>query len=589
MFTVNIKPVESNPSIWIVDDDGPADFTSIQEAINAASSGDTIFVHNGTYFEHVIVNKTLFVVGECKESTIVDGSGSGIGVAIVSDNTTMFGFQIRHVEYNIAVLACKGVKIYNNNLKEGHYKILLENSDNSSVENNFIEGGWRGIMLANCSNIRVFNNEVVRCNSYTLPIGPFFGIFLNNATINLIENNRIFECDIGIGFTNSGNNIIQHNIISSNWPTVYPAYDAKIGIELTANSSENIIRENEISNMTQTAAVVKNSNGNIIYHNNFINNTLQVELDDAIGNIWDNGYPSGGNYWSNYVGFDEHCGPNQNETGSDGIGDTPHVIDLNNQDRYPFINPLTPWRDWTHYHNYTEVVNTLLYLKNKYPATADVFSIGKSWLNRDIYCIRLTNESLNRPKPKTFFVGYHHAREPISAELPLYFIVKAVTEFGTSAILTHMLNYSEIFVVPALNVDGFDAVKRNHWQRKNAHPSDEDADGLFDEDPPDDEDGDGYVEYLFSSSNFIRWEGFDDDGDGLFNEDWVGGVDLNRNYGYQWNASCQSGSPNPIDQAYRGPAPFSEPETQAIRDLAMFHNFKYAVSFHSGAELILYP
>lgn len=252
-----------------------------------------------------------------------------------------------------------------------------------------------------------------------------------------------------------------------------------------------------------------------------------------------------------------------------------------------------PWGDWNHYHNYTEIVNTLLYLNNTYPNIVDVFSIGKSWQNRDIYCVRLTNESNTHPKSKVFFVGYHHAREPISAELALYFVVNAITKFGTNTTITRMLTYTEIYIVVALNVDGFNVVKRNEWQRKNARPIDEDGDGKVDEDPPDDENGNGYIEDLFFDNGiyykFIRWEGVDDDHDGRFNEDWIGGVDLNRNYGYQWNATCQSGSDNKSAEDYRGPAPFSEPETQAIRDLALQHNFKYAISFHSGAELILYP
>jgi len=270
----------------------------------------------------------------------------------------------------------------------------------------------------------------------------------------------------------------------------------------------------------------------------------------------------------------------------DGYGNVPVSAD------YLYM-AVPPWGDWKHYHNNNEIVNTLLYLNVTYPSIVDVFSIGKSWQNRDIYCIRLTNESNTHPKPKVFFVGYHHAREPISAELPLYFAVEAATNFGTNETITHMLNYSEIYIVPMLNVDAFEAFKQNEWQRKNVHPYDEDNDALLDEDPPDDEDGDGYIENLFFWNGthywFIRWEGIDDDGDGLLNEDWVGGVDLNRNYGYQWNATVQSGSPYPWAEDYRGLAPFSEPETQAIRDLALSHNFKYAISFHSGTEVIGYP
>jgi hypothetical protein len=250
-----------------------------------------------------------------------------------------------------------------------------------------------------------------------------------------------------------------------------------------------------------------------------------------------------------------------------------------------------PWGDWLHYHNYTEILNTLLYLNDTFPNIVDLFPIGKSWLNQTIHCIRLTNESVTHPKPKLFFVGYHHAREPITTELALFFVFQAATDYGTNETITHMINYSEIYVVVALNVDGIEIRKQNEWQRKNAHPFDEDNDTLFDEDPPSDVNGNGYVEDLWKVEDgnwtFITWEGNDTDADGNF--DWVGGVDLNRNYGYQWNATVDSGSDDPNAEDFRGLAPFSEPETQAIRDLALQNDFRYAVSFHSGAEEILYP
>ena len=252
-----------------------------------------------------------------------------------------------------------------------------------------------------------------------------------------------------------------------------------------------------------------------------------------------------------------------------------------------------PWGNWTHYHSYTEILDTLLYLNATYPHIVDVFSIGESWEGRDILCIRLTNESVMDFKPELLFVGYHHAREPISAELPLYFAVKAASSFGTNVTLTRLVNSTELYIVPALNVDGFTAVMQNDWQRKNTHSYDEDSDGSLDEDPPEDGDGDGYVEGLWQWNGyeyvFLKWEGVDNDVDGKFGEDWIGGVDLNRNYSYEWNASVSSGSPYPRDEDYRGPAPFSEPETQALRDFTLQHKFLYATSFHSGAENIIYP
>ena len=83
------------------------------------------------------------------------------------------------------------------------------------------------------------------------------------------------------------------------------------------------------------------SSNNKIFHNNFIDNTYQAYSEGA-PNTLDDGYPSGGNYWSDYAGVDLYSGPYQNETGSDGIGDTPYVIDEYNVDHYPLIKPWTP-------------------------------------------------------------------------------------------------------------------------------------------------------------------------------------------------------------------------------------------------------
>jgi len=454
----------------------------------------------------------------------------------------------------------------------GSVGIRLDSRWNVTVRNMTITGWWYGIDAAMAYSCVISQNLLT---SNMLGIRMYY--FSSNNTF--AENRMVSNNNTGIKLSmDSKQNVIERNRISEN----------PFGIAITNRAAQNTVVQNLVAR-NDYGIWLQDSNLNTICHNDFVRNSFQTYCIDS-NNTWDEDYPSGGNYWSDYTGVDLQSGPQQNSTGSDGIGDTPHIIDANNQDRYPLM---PAWKDWTHYHNYTEITDTLAFLDYAYEDLVDVFSIGKSWENRDIYCIRLTNKSLTNPKPKVFFIGYHHAREPITAELPLYFAVKALSEYGENATITQLLDEAEIFIVPALNVDGFSAVQRNHYQRKNSHPFDEDGDGLLDEDPPDDETGDGYVGDLYYSdgvnSYFIRYEGVDDDGDGVCNEDWVGGVDLNRNYGYQWNASVSSGSDDPQDECFRGEAPFSEPETQAVRDLALQHDFKYAISFHSGAERIVYP
>jgi parallel beta-helix repeat protein len=108
-----------------------------------------------------------------------------------------------------------------------------------------------------------------------------------------------------------------------------------VGIVLLS-SSNNSVSGNNITANNEDGIVLDSSSNNTIYHNSFINNTGQVY---SVGStiVWDDGYPSGGNYWSNYNGTDSCSGPYQNETGFDWIGDSPYVIDQNNTDRYPLM------------------------------------------------------------------------------------------------------------------------------------------------------------------------------------------------------------------------------------------------------------
>ena len=148
--------------------------------------------------------------------------------------------------------------------------------------------------------------------------------FRSNVTVRNVEIRSFVN---GIHLLNSTNNYLIGNNIIENVD----------GIRIDNSTGNNIIGNNITANRHGTHP----SQGNAFYHNNFINSSdkhVYFDLPTYIDS-WDYGYPSGGNYWSNYTGVDEKKGQSQNEVGSDGIGDTPFVIDDNNIDQYPLIAP----------------------------------------------------------------------------------------------------------------------------------------------------------------------------------------------------------------------------------------------------------
>ena len=149
----------------------------------------------------------------------------------------------------------------------------------------------------------------------------YYGIYLDYSSTNSISRNNLSDNKCGIGLLEfSNNNAIFANNITNN----------EYGITL-GYSSTNSIFVNNIKKNSKGITIWNNSSDNVVYHNNFINNTNQVVSGNLV-NVWDNGYPSGGNYWSNYTGVD---------TNGDAIGDTFHVIDANNTDRYPLMAPFS--------------------------------------------------------------------------------------------------------------------------------------------------------------------------------------------------------------------------------------------------------
>jgi parallel beta-helix repeat protein len=206
-------------------------------------------------------------------------------------------------------------------------------------------GSGTGVYLAGRHNVTI-ENIIVKSKQY--------GIYLEKSSDNAILGSVTENGTFGIWLLDSAKNSIVANNVTRNY----------YGISLLSFSNNNTITENQVADNTGiygAGVYLYISSNNSFYHNIFSGNTVQQnsQVYDAAWdcsdpgltapsiNIWDNGYPSGGNYWSNYNGTDVHKGAHQNETGSDGIGDQPYVVDanvtisLNNTDRYPIISALT--------------------------------------------------------------------------------------------------------------------------------------------------------------------------------------------------------------------------------------------------------
>ena len=483
----------------------PSECSTIQEAINNAVDGDTISVKAGIYYEHVVVNRTVSLVGEDVSTTIIDGNNTGHVVNVVSDNVNIAGFTVRNsgsihwpdLNAGICLNGTTGCVISENRaINSGFCGIsLLYSHQNTISHNNLTSAGWGGIHLlsssrnivsgniiadkyggvnghvssnynnitenvisnctyggfynaANYNNIRrnnisaiavegiwlqdqasynvvaennLINNTVaIRLQgpnynntlSRNVITGAEYGIKIQNyarytrIADNIIVNNRAgsdswragirleyardsiinsniitgnyygvllysYSPDIsvygnnitcnefgvrlasgGSNYVNISGNMIMNNRgygvgltgfgVGSNYATISGnvIVNNSDGIALGQSSNFNTISDNRIS-MNQYGFYIEYSTQNLIHGNDIMNNSQQTYIAAGSFNTWDDGYPSGGNYWSDYEGVDVMNGAGQNLTGSDGIGDKPRIIGTN-VDNYPLMKP----RSW---------------------------------------------------------------------------------------------------------------------------------------------------------------------------------------------------------------------------------------------------
>lgn len=301
----------------------PDNYPTIQEAINHANNEDTIFVKHGTYYENVVVNKTVLLIGENRETTIIDARGIGKTLELTVDGILVSNFTISY----------------------GEYCIHLTNSHNHVIRNNIIMKG--GGATGNYYTGTIFENNIIKDNTVGLNFGQLSGpsSINNTAKNNEIYNNSLAGIYVSAAYGN--NTIVGNNI-----------HDNGIGIVLDHTQNNNIINNsirnnnmvggymygiymrNAIQNNIETNLFEYNnvgihfesSNNNKIYHNNFVGNGKQT--DGASLNIWDDG--SRGNYWSDYL----TKYPNAVANLTSGTWNTPYAIDADNIDHYPLVNPV---------------------------------------------------------------------------------------------------------------------------------------------------------------------------------------------------------------------------------------------------------
>jgi parallel beta-helix repeat protein len=366
---VVILPVNVAASTLHVGGGGPGNFTTIQAAIDAASPGDSVFVHAGTYAESIVVDKTISLIGENRDTTIIDAAGGQDEIGITGAGwVNVTGFTLFNATGGgIYANSADHLRVVNNRIQNNDMGIDLASSRDAFISGNIIfNNSHDGIYLyhahqstisgnivtfSNNSNIvLLYSTNITLSGNFVSDTNTDYGISLyqaddNNVIANAVSNsstcieisdsprvnvsgNDVFHCSDGIILSFSLETLVQRN-------TVHNISNKGIAVTVSNNVTvcENIVADNDLGfNLYHSTNVS-------VYHNNITANTAQAHDDRGIENAWDDGYPGGGNYWSDYGGVDQFNGPLQDQPGADGIGDIPYNIDGNSSDRYPLMEP----------------------------------------------------------------------------------------------------------------------------------------------------------------------------------------------------------------------------------------------------------
>lgn len=256
----------------------PHDYSTIQLAIDAAKPDDTILVSSGVYYENIILNKSLTLIGENRLDTIIDGGMGDCAITVTADRVFIDGFMING----------------------SHIGIQLTSSSQSIISDNVItQSGEHGIFFSGSHNNKILKNSIINIIHHYYDLIWGNGIVLMNSNNNIVEENVIENCVDDVVIYKSNDTTISWNSLS--------AYDLTLGLEFSKTTT--------------------------IHHNRFAE--IRIYQEQTFNNSWDDG--SAGNYWDSYTGLDD--GSNGRATG-DGIGDTD--LSYRGVDNYPLVQPPQP-------------------------------------------------------------------------------------------------------------------------------------------------------------------------------------------------------------------------------------------------------
>jgi len=306
----------------------PDDYATIGWAVGNATAGDTVYVKSGTYNESINIDKPLSLIGEDMSSTIIVGGHAGLHggghhtISVRADNVTVSGFTIRSYDFDTPAWYFNGIYI---------------GANNCNVTGNIIENCDDGVVSSDSVSSVIISKNIIRDNAHGMGIlfiyaaphdititdnnitSTTYGIGIHGGYSCVISGNNVIDNGGGIGLRCSDSLIAENNVTSN----------GEVGIHIGGsnnNVSANYVADNEVG-VTFSGSTTTD---NIFYNNSFIDNDQNVQITSTnYTQVWDNG--SVGNYWSSYNGTDNN---------GDGIGDTPYVIDQNNQDNYPLMEPI---------------------------------------------------------------------------------------------------------------------------------------------------------------------------------------------------------------------------------------------------------